>query len=45
MAIFAGWGKMVNGKSVRGNDAIALAVHYDPPLPILVDDEVLDQVT
>ncbi|RLS59312.1 MAG: bifunctional nuclease family protein [Planctomycetota bacterium] len=28
----------------RPSDAIALAVHYDPPVPILVDDEVLDQV-
>ena len=29
----------------RPSDAIALAVHYDPQLPIFVDDEVLDQVT
>ena len=29
----------------RPSDAIALSVHYDPPLPIYVDDEVLDQVT
>lgn len=28
----------------RPSDAIALAVHYDPPVPIFVDDEVLDQV-
>ncbi len=28
----------------RPSDAIALAVHYDPPLPIYVDDDVLDQV-
>ena len=29
----------------RPSDAIALAVHYDPQLPIFVDDDVLDQVT
>jgi len=28
----------------RPSDAIALAMHYDPPLPIYVDDSVLDQV-
>jgi bifunctional DNase/RNase len=28
----------------RPSDAIALAVHYDPPLPIYVDSDVLDQV-
>ncbi|REJ74722.1 MAG: bifunctional nuclease family protein [Planctomycetota bacterium] len=28
----------------RPSDAIALAVHYDPPLPIFVDDEVLGEV-
>lgn len=28
----------------RPSDAIALSVHYDPPLPIYVDDDVLDQV-
>jgi bifunctional DNase/RNase len=28
----------------RPSDAIALAVHYDPPLPIYVDDSVLEQV-
>jgi len=28
----------------RPSDAIALSVHYDPPLPIYVADEVLDQV-
>lgn len=28
----------------RPSDAIALAVHYDPHLPIYVDSEVLDQV-
>ena len=28
----------------RPSDAIALAVHYDPPLPIYVDSEVLDEV-
>ncbi len=28
----------------RPSDAIALSVHYDPPLPIYVDDEVLEQV-
>lgn len=26
----------------RPSDAIALAVHYDPPLPIFVEEEVLD---
>ena len=29
----------------RPSDAIALAVHFDPHLPIFVDDEVLEQVT
>jgi len=29
----------------RPSDAIALAVHYDPHLPIYVSDEVLGQVT
>jgi len=28
----------------RPSDAIALAVHYEPHLPIYVDSEVLDQV-
>ena len=28
----------------RPSDAIALAVHYDPVLPIFVDDSVLDDV-
>ncbi|MGH7202289.1 MAG: bifunctional nuclease family protein [Planctomycetaceae bacterium] len=28
----------------RPSDAIALAMHYDPPLPILVEDEVIDEV-
>ena len=28
----------------RPSDAIALAVHYDPHLPIYVDDSVLEQV-
>ena len=28
----------------RPSDAIALSVHYDPPLPIFVDDEVLSEV-
>ena len=28
----------------RPSDAIALSVHYDPPLPIFVDDEVLVEV-
>ena len=28
----------------RPSDAIALSVHYDPHLPILVDDDVLDEV-
>lgn len=28
----------------RPSDAIALSVHYDPPLPILVDSSVLDEV-
>ncbi|MEQ9410211.1 MAG: bifunctional nuclease family protein [Fuerstiella sp.] len=29
----------------RPSDAIALAVHYDPPLPIYVAEEVLDEVS
>ena len=29
----------------RPSDAIALSVHYDPPLPIYVEESVLDQVT
>jgi bifunctional DNase/RNase len=29
----------------RPSDAIALSVHYSPPLPIYVDDTVLDEVT
>lgn len=29
----------------RPSDAIALSVHYDPPLPIFVEDSVLDDVT
>ncbi|MCA8988864.1 MAG: bifunctional nuclease family protein [Planctomycetaceae bacterium] len=29
----------------RPSDAIALAMHYDPPLPIYVDQEVLDSVS
>ena len=28
----------------RPSDAIALAMHYDPPLPIYVEDSVLDEV-
>ncbi len=28
----------------RPSDAIALSVHYDPPLPIFVDDSVLEEV-
>lgn len=28
----------------RPSDAIALAVHYDPPLPVYVADSVLDEV-
>jgi len=28
----------------RPSDAIALSVHYDPPLPIYVEESVLDQV-
>jgi bifunctional DNase/RNase len=28
----------------RPSDAIALAVHYDPHLPIYVDESVLEQV-
>lgn len=27
----------------RPSDAIALSVHYDPPLPILVEESVLEQ--
>ncbi len=29
----------------RPSDAIALAMHYDPPLPIYVEDTVLDEVS
>jgi hypothetical protein len=29
----------------RPSDAIALAVHYDPPLPIYVNEDVLGEVT
>lgn len=29
----------------RPSDAIALSVHYDPPLPIYVEDTVLDEVS
>lgn len=29
----------------RPSDAIALAVHFDPPLPIFVEENVLDEVT
>ncbi|HBN75839.1 bifunctional nuclease family protein [Rubinisphaera italica] len=29
----------------RPSDAIALAMHYDPPLPIFVDGEVLEAVS
>lgn len=36
-------GKLVEIDS-RPSDAIALAVHYDPPLPIYVDSSVLEQV-
>lgn len=28
----------------RPSDAIALAMHFEPPLPIYVDDSVLDEV-
>jgi bifunctional DNase/RNase len=28
----------------RPSDAIALSVHYSPPLPIYVEDSVLEQV-
>ena len=28
----------------RPSDAIALSVHYDPPLPIYVDDSILEEV-
>ena len=28
----------------RPSDAIALAMHYDPPLPIYVEDGVIDEV-
>ena len=37
-----------NGETIeidsRPSDAIALAVHYDPHLPIFVDSDVLEQV-
>lgn len=29
----------------RPSDAIALAMHYDPPLPIYVDESVIEEVT
>lgn len=29
----------------RPSDAVALSVHYDPPLPIFVEEDVLDDVT
>ncbi len=29
----------------RPSDAIALAMHYDPPLPIFVEDDVLQEVS
>lgn len=29
----------------RPSDAVALSVHYDPPLPIFVSDEILDEVS
>ena len=29
----------------RPSDAIALAVHYDPPLPIYVDESVIQEVS
>ena len=29
----------------RPSDAVALAIHNDPPIPILVDDSVLNQVS
>jgi len=29
----------------RPSDAIALSVHYDPPLPIYVSEDVLDEVS
>ena len=29
----------------RPSDAIALSVHYDPPLPIFASDQVLDEVS
>lgn len=29
----------------RPSDAIALAVHFDPPLPIFVEEAVLDEVS
>ena len=39
---------MKEGKQIeidsRASDAIALAVHFDPFLPIYVDDEVLEEV-
>ncbi len=38
----------MNGEMIevdcRPSDAIALSVHYDPPLPIYVDDSVLGEV-
>ena len=36
-------GEMIEVDS-RPSDAIALSVHYDPPLPIYVDDSVLGEV-
>lgn len=29
----------------RPSDAVALSVHYDPPLPIFVSEQVLDEVS
>lgn len=29
----------------RPSDAVALSVHYDPPLPIFVSDQILDEVS
>lgn len=36
-------GEMIEVDS-RPSDAIALSVHYDPPLPIFVDESVLEEV-
>lgn len=38
-------GDEVHEIDCRPSDAVALALHNDPPIPILVDDSVLNQVS